>query len=413
MSYLWSDGTSSQIIGEQFNTWHENDTEEDQIKNTEILFNYWSKFGPTMDRNALKLIGFDTHVTVDHDIVWDNLKEYYGYEELNRIIYDRLEGQHDSWEYEYIITSFQPFTEDDNDVHLEIMVNGDVLIPMSTEAGPVVEMTLWEINEASANQRDETEISFNFYEDVYDEVESVIFQDIQRVLLLDLPVDTVLEYMDISEPGEFEDRFKSNKVKIINEQTQPGLSPELEIGDEILVVDADKERENGKTQYTTPGEQDRPEKFVPYTVVDKESNGSQSKWSWKYTLVPPHVLQEYEKSLKRGWGNYEGYEKLLYPWIYEWIPADTPMANKVDRLTLTEWEGEHEPIIQKERNPKLEKGDHVKIISIDGEHENMPKKWEVYIVNSANKSMGPRDDGGWYGLYPIDQTDDNLLGSMS
>jgi hypothetical protein len=131
--------------------------------------------------------------------------------------------------------------------------------------------------------------------------------------------------------------------KPITEQEQPGLSPELEIGDVIKVIDIDRERELGKTQYTTPGEQMRPEKFVPYTVVDKKSNGSQSKWSWKYTLVPPNQVEAYEKSLDRGWGNYEGYEKLLYPWIYEWIYANTSMANKVDRLTINEqgfsWDG--------------------------------------------------------------------------
>ena len=43
-------------------------------------------------------------------------------------------------------------------------------------------------------------------------------------------------------------------------------------------------------------------------------------------------VDEYEKSGDR----YEGYEKLLYPWIYQWIYADTPTASKVDRLTLSE-----------------------------------------------------------------------------
>ena len=115
------------------------------------------------------------------------------------------------------------------------------------------------------------------------------------------------------------------------EQEQPGLSPELTYGDTILVVDVDREKESGDTSYTTPREQMRPETYTPYTVVDKESNGSQSKWSWRYTLVPEDKLEEYEESLDKGWGNYEGYEKLLYPWIYEWIFANTPKANKVDR----------------------------------------------------------------------------------
>ena len=135
----------------------------------------------------------------------------------------------------------------------------------------------------------------------------------------------------------------AKEPKPITEQEQPGLSPELTYGDTILVVDIDKERESGKTTYTTPGEQMRPEKYVPYTVVDKETNGSKSKWPFRYTLVPEGQLEAYEKSLDRGWGNYEGYEKLLYPWIYEWIYANTSMANKVDRLTINEqgfsWDG--------------------------------------------------------------------------
>jgi len=230
-------------------------------------------------------------------------------------------------------------------------------------------------------------------------VENLLRDYLNQKFLLDPPLQP-------KKGLEFED------LRTINESTvtESGLSPELEIGDVIKVIDIDRERERGKTQYTTPGEQMRPEKFVPYTVVDKKSNGSQSKWSWKYTLVPPNQVEAYEKSLDRGWGNYEGYEKLLYPWIYEWIPADTPMANKVDRLTLTEWEGEHEPITQKELNPELEKGDHVKIISIDGEHANMPKKWEVYVVNSVHgdKYQNQRH----YGLYPMDQTDEQLTSSM-
>ena len=35
--------------------------------------------------------------------------------------------------------------------------------------------------------------------------------------------------------------------------------------------------------------------------------------------------------MDRGYGNYEGYEKLLYPWIYQWIYAD------VDRKTINEY----------------------------------------------------------------------------
>ena len=157
---------------------------------------------------------------------------------------------------------------------------------------------------------------------------------------------------------------------------ETGLNPELTYGDTILVVDIDRERENSKTRYNTPGEEMRPEKYVPYTVVDKESNGYQSKWPFRYTLVPEGQVDEYEKSLDRGWGNYGGYEKLLYPWIYQWIYADTPTASKVDRLTLSEHK-------ETKVSPDLEEGDIIRIIDIDGEHENMPDRFGMYKVYSV------------------------------
>jgi hypothetical protein len=292
------------------------------------------------------------------------------------------------------------------------------------------------------------------------------------------------------------------KNKRLNEHEEPGLSPELEIGDVIRVVDIDKEVEN--IQYNRPSPELRPEKFTPYAVVDKESNGSESKHPFRYTLIPEDKLEEYERY--EALHNNPLYQKkigakLLFPWVHQWIYADTPMANKVDRLTISEniqsaydnedlcdeltisteeelrekLEGmsigkedrnEIEELIgdmlsdtktihprlpsaeaetdfdisntygrkiqsilctyerknitnidemiyehtERELNPDLDEGDHVKIISIDGEHANMPKKWEVYVVNSVY------DDGylndKHYGLYPKVQMDANLIGSI-
>ena len=38
----------------------------------------------------------------------------------------------------------------------------------------------------------------------------------------------------------------------LTEHKEAGLNPELEEGDTILIIDIDRERENGKTMYTTP-----------------------------------------------------------------------------------------------------------------------------------------------------------------
>ena len=209
------------------------------------------------------------------------------------------------------------------------------------------------------------------------------------------------------------DIIKENESSLESSMNESGLNPELEIGDVIKIIDVDREVENNAIKYHIPPPELRPEKFTPYAVVDKESNGSESKYPFRYTLIPEDKLEKWERY--EALHNNPLYHKkigvkLLFPWVHQWIYADTPMANKVDRLTLTEWEGEHEPIIQKERNPELEKGDHVKIISIDGEHANMPKKWEVYVVNSVHgdKYQNQRH----YGLYPIGQTDEQLTSSM-
>ena len=196
---------------------------------------------------------------------------------------------------------------------------------------------------------------------------------------------------------------RSNYTQSVNEHEEPGLSPELEIGDVIKVVDI--EYDIDELKYNIPTRELNPEKFVPYAVVEKESVGTKSEWPFKYTLVPKDKFEEYQKTMaaRTEYEGYEGYEKLLYPWVHQWIDANTPMANKVDRLTISE---------QKEHrlNPELEKGDHVKIISIDGEHANMPKKWEIYVVNTVSKDT--YKDQKYYGLYPIDQTDEQLTSSM-
>lgn len=176
----------------------------------DLLFNLWRKIGPTLDPNKLKLVGFNMDIHDELSFVWDTLQEYYGDEELNNIIQERLEGLHDSWSYEYIVTSFEPIEEGDSEIIVNILVNGDVQVPMAQESGGVVDMSLWDINEDS-NANDYQ------HDDVYDEVRSTISDDISNVLLKDLPVDMSLDYMDISEPGTFENYVKENEVQVIAE----------------------------------------------------------------------------------------------------------------------------------------------------------------------------------------------------
>ena len=119
--------------------------------------------------------------------------------------------------------------------------------------------------------------------------------------------------------------------KTISEHKETGLSPELEIGDTILIIDINKGRFQG--QYTIPPEGYRPEMWTPYEVVEKKTSGGKSKWPFNYILVPEGEIWTTGRNPQ---GEETSNEKLLYPWIYQWIPADTPTATNVDRLTITE-----------------------------------------------------------------------------
>ena len=193
--------------------------------------------------------------------------------------------------------------------------------------------------------------------------------------------------------------------KQLNEQTEPGLNPELEIDDTILIIDIDREREHGKTMYTTPNLEMRPETYVPYTVVGKRSAGHKSKWPFKYTLVPEG---EIEITGRNPYGEEHTNVKLLYPWIYQWIYGDTPTATNVDRKTISEHK-------ETKLNPELEVDDIIRVIYVDGEHDKMPKRFGVYKVISKSGSYGENieysdqysghygvgtKDGIWYEILP-------------
>ena len=118
--------------------------------------------------------------------------------------------------------------------------------------------------------------------------------------------------------------------EVISEHQEHRLNPELEVGDKIRVVNVDREIENSTTRYNIPSPELRPEKFTAYKVVDKESNGSKSKYPFRYTLVPEDKFEEYQKSVDRGYGDYEGYEKLLFPWVYDWIAHKSKISEQVN-----------------------------------------------------------------------------------
>jgi len=176
--------------------------------------------------------------------------------------------------------------------------------------------------------------------------------------------------------------------KNINEHKKTELSPELEVGDIIRVIDIDREVESNTLKYNIPLPEVRPEMFVSYEVVDKESNGHKSKWPWRYTLVPEG---EIEITGRNPYGEKNTNIKLLYPWVYQWIYADVPMATKVDRKTISEHN-------QPELSPDLEEGDIIRVIGIDGEHARMPDRWGVYVVKTIKQDNATQEF--YYDIVP-------------
>jgi len=137
--------------------------------------------------------------------------------------------------------------------------------------------------------------------------------------------------------------IKVNPTETLNEQREPTeLNPELKMGDEIMVVDVNSERESGETSYTTPPTGHKSERYIPYVVVEKNSNGHQSEWPWKYVVVEKRFLEKILKLMeeKPGYNTdwtenlIEMNAKFLYPWIYQWIK--TGEFNGLSKFGLTE-----------------------------------------------------------------------------
>ena len=173
----------------------------------DLLFNFWKNHGPTLDPDRLKLIGFNMNDADDRTKVTFNLVEYYGDEELINIITDRLEGIQ-GWEYEYVVTSIDfhdllnfnsyPFT-----IMVDVIVDGSTEVPVSTEDG-IEDITLWEANERA--QKEWKGGGPGPYDNMYEEVREQVLSDVS-ILLKNLPVEPMLDYVDFSEPNESIDNY--------------------------------------------------------------------------------------------------------------------------------------------------------------------------------------------------------------
>jgi len=174
------------------------------IEAQDLLFNFWKKVGPTMETDKLKLIGFDMNDTQDMNTVMMNLVEYYGDEEIVEIITEMLEGIQ-GWEYEYVVTSIDfsdlinPDITSPATIMIDVMVNGDQEIPLTTADDGVIDITLWEVNERA--QKEWKGGGPGPYDNTYEDVREQVLSDIS-ILLKNVPVEPMLDYVDFSGPDE-------------------------------------------------------------------------------------------------------------------------------------------------------------------------------------------------------------------
>ena len=191
----------------------------------DLLFQFWMRknIGPTLDPDKLKLIGFDMNSEEDKILVYNNLIEYYGDEELANIVHERLEGVHDA-DYQFIVTSYDSLTPRTYksearglETYIDVLINGDQIIPISQEDGTVIDMTVWEANEKAAQEQQE-----NPYDDAYEGIREEIHYYLEDVILQNLPIESHLDYVDFSEPGSFEayaqESLPKSPVEMITEE---------------------------------------------------------------------------------------------------------------------------------------------------------------------------------------------------
>ena len=206
----------------------------------DLLFNYWRKFGPTLDPDKLKLLGFDMHSEEDKILVYNNLIEYYGDEELENIVHERLEGVHDA-DYQFIVTSYDSLTprpykteERGLETYVDVLINGDQIIPIGQEDGTVRDMTVWEANEKAAEEQQE-----NPYDDAYEGIREEIQYYLNDVILQNLPIEAHLDYVDFSEPGSFEtyaeESLPKSAIEMITEDDDGYI-------DDMVYIDEPREK---------------------------------------------------------------------------------------------------------------------------------------------------------------------------
>ena len=142
--------------------------------------------------------------------------------------------------------------------------------------------------------------------------------------------------------------------KTITEHEETGLSPELEEGDIIRVIEVDGEHSN------------MPEKWGIYKVHDILGRGGTQPVYYQLSGETSELIQDRLMNAK-----YLYREDI---WIYD----------EVDRKTLSE---HNQPGL----SPDLEVDDIIRVIDVDGEHARMPERWGVYKVKNIKQDNSTQE----------------------
>jgi len=170
---------------------------------------------------------------------------------------------------------------------------------------------------------------------------------------------------------------------IIAEHKESKINPELEVGDIVRVIEVDGEHER------------MPDRYGIYKVVHVGSS-----YDEYYDIVPhpsPTTWHGHVKTLHRG---------------DTWIYGDIPMANKVDRKTISEHK-------ESKVNPQLMIGDEITVLDVNTkphatEWRKVPEPYKDYVVTGIKQSsrLAYYEPDNYYELTPVGETEDQRLGRM-
>ena len=178
----------------------------------------------------------------------------------------------------------------------------------------------------------------------------------------------VLYLDDKNTPEEFKRLLGGEEVinETISEHNQPGLNPDLEEGDTILVITRGE---------TPPGVREpfpdhEPELFVPYVVTYKKNTGHKAKHPYHYFLLPEeqfqiHLNDPYDDSVDK-------HTKSLFPWLHDWI-----LDEYVDVIS------EH----KQQFSQPLTWGDMIRVIDVDKESTYEEPKYSYDTGNKFGNSL--------------------------